>query len=557
MWYLARVAWLFPVWAALAVLLVGWGLLVRRVLVRVGGGAFNGSLSAFQTLWLGYAGLLGCLLLASLAVAVDRVVLTIAWLPALAGFALERTAVVRRIRQVTRRPRIAIVLGGVVLVTVFACAWAASDEVIWYDTGLYHLQAVQWNTTHAAVPGLANLHARLGYDNSVHVFAALVDSLWRGMSVHATNGFLLAIVLVQWVVEIVMARTPRGRIRQAYCLVTLPLFLGKLWTPEVASLSTDLPLAVVGAVLVLELLTMPRGRGLLLGVLVLSLAAVATTTKLGGLAFFVVVAIAMLWRVRGHIRRAQLTVFAVPAFVLTAWTARNVIVSGWLVFPVFGKLGLPWAVRSKTAHEHLRWIESWARIRGKHPSEVLDHGFFHWFVVWFDAFRTSREVMLLLASVPLAIARFLRDAATSAVSRLGESAAIVACVVALLQWFVGAPDVRFGGFLFWLLPAVLLAPVLARSLRKPELRPIVFALVIALAGWNDGLSPRLGRPPSLFGRLPEPGAAATRVVPAGPETELLVPATGDQCWNAGLLCTPEPRHQMFRDPHDVGAGFEP
>ena len=86
--------------------------------------------------------------------------------------------------------------------------YAACDLVQWYDTGLYHLQAVQWSTHYPAVPGLANLHYRLGYNNSVHLFAAYTDAFWEGVAAHIANGFLLLVVLCQWFSEIFFARTP-------------------------------------------------------------------------------------------------------------------------------------------------------------------------------------------------------------------------------------------------------------------------------------------------------------------------------------------------------------
>src|SRR5262249_24842366 len=142
--------------------------------------------------------------------------------PALAGFALQRKAVIRRLHSLRLRPR---VVGVVAIVGIVAClvvAFLSCDAVILFDTGLYHLQAVKWNATYSVVPGLANLLARFGYNNSSLVFATFVDGVWEGVSVHATSGFLLAAVLAQWFSEILCARTPRGRLRQVYCLFTLP-----------------------------------------------------------------------------------------------------------------------------------------------------------------------------------------------------------------------------------------------------------------------------------------------------------------------------------------------
>jgi len=43
-----------------------------------------------------------------------------------------------------------------------------------YDGGLYHLAAVRWIWEYGAVPGLANLHGRLGFNSALSAVAALV-----------------------------------------------------------------------------------------------------------------------------------------------------------------------------------------------------------------------------------------------------------------------------------------------------------------------------------------------------------------------------------------------
>src|SRR5262249_4153559 len=41
-----------------------------------------------------------------------------------------------------------------------------------FDTGLYHLQVVNWSAAYPAITGLANLHHRLGFNNASLLLAA-------------------------------------------------------------------------------------------------------------------------------------------------------------------------------------------------------------------------------------------------------------------------------------------------------------------------------------------------------------------------------------------------
>jgi hypothetical protein len=332
-------------------------------------------------------------------------------------------------------------------------------------------------------------------------------------------------------------------------LLTLPFLLAKLWQPEVASLSSDLPLALVSAVLVLEVLSWQRGRALAT-TLIVSLGAIAMTTKLGGLALFAVVGVAVLTDRRIE-RRTWLAALALPATITILWLVRNVVLSGWLIFPAFGHLPVAWAVPREIAASNLRWIESWARLPQQTPEAVLDHGFLHWFTPWFEGFRQAKEMILLAVTGALLAWR-----AVGPRWSVGERAAVAACVLGLVQWFVGAPDLRFGGFLFWVLPAVLFAPTIVAAMRAEASRPLVVALGLALCAWSGGFTPRLDDlVPKLVNRPVAPPRMT--VVPAFTTAGSFVfqPVKGDQCGDEPIPCTPEVGQQQQRDPNDLGAGY--
>lgn len=545
------------VWVLLFSIVLGWGLFATWLFQRVA--AFGGSLSTFQVAWLGYATLLGFLELCSVVAAMTVLVIVLTLVPAIAGYALQRRALAARVRTLLRQPRRVAVVAAVVVATSFVTAYAACDLVQWYDTGLYHLQAVQWATHYPAVPGLANLHYRFGYNNSVHLFAAYTDAFWEGVSAHIANGFLLLVALCQWFSEIFFARTPRRRLRQAFCLFTLPFLLVKLWTMETSSLSTDLALTVVSFALVLEVVSLqPTSRQRLLALLpITALAAVVVTTKLAGLAVCGVAMLLIAFELRTAVAwRTRLLVFACPAVVVVGWLIRGVIASGWLLYPVFGRLPLSWSVPRSVAESDFGNIKSWARMFGKGPDEVFGHGLWHWFGPWLDGFRASHEFTLLLIALTL-LAWRLASGPTGAVRRAGETAAVIACGLGLAQWFFGAPDLRYGAFLFWLLPAVLIAPMVARALREPTTRPLVVALSFVMTAWAGGFSFHLdARVPKLWGRPPAPQHVVTDRVTAGPATDVFVPEKTDQCFDAELPCTPNPSTTQ-RDPNSLRSGYNP
>lgn len=553
---------LVGVWVVLFAIVLGWGLLVLWLLRRFGGTGFAGGLGTFQTVWLGYAALQGFLQLASFGLAINNLVFALSCVPAAAGYVLQRDTLARRWRFAwSRRLRITVVAGVVVLLTWIVVAYAACDDVALYDTGLYHLQAVKWMTRYPVVLGLGNLHMRFGYNNSVHLFGAYTDTLWEGVAAHLANGFLLACALSHWFTEILVARTPRGRVRQVYCLFTLPWLLAKLWGGDVSSLSTDLPLTIFSFVFALELLSLPRGSrdrsGLPLTVVV-TVAAVAVTTKLGGMALLLVSGVIVLvFAGKAIVTRRWLMVLVLPALLVVGWLARGVILSGWLIYPVFGHLPLNWSVPPKMAALDYGNIQSWSRMWKTPPEVLAEHGFWWWFAPWLDTFRAAREFMLLVVSTALLAWRTAEGPGRSAVRTAGEWGAIAACLLGILEWVTGAPDLRYGNFWFWMLPAVLFAPMVADAMTNAHARTALVALSIALCAWSGGFAfHETVSVPKLWGRPPAPQRAKTIHNVTG-DTDVLVPSTDDRCFDEPLPCTPQPGIQVLRNPADLGAGFEP
>ena len=62
------------------------------------------------------------------------------------------------------------------------------------DTSIYHAQTIHWIEDYPAVPGLANLHARLGYNSSWLLLNAIFSFSYLGLgSFHFMTGFLFFI----------------------------------------------------------------------------------------------------------------------------------------------------------------------------------------------------------------------------------------------------------------------------------------------------------------------------------------------------------------------------
>jgi hypothetical protein len=139
--------------------------------------------------------------------------------------------------------------------------------------------------------------------------------------------------------------------------------------------------------------------------------------------------------------------------------------------------------------------------------------------------------------------------------------------VAVLAWFVTAPDPRFLGSALWICAGALLAANPAREVlpdRAPRSRRILSGTAalcgvgfLAFIGYMGSTVGGAFIPPGpLQGRYP---LRTVETKPFRTESGLIlhVPIKGDQCWEAPLPCTPYPAPRLgLRNEHAPYGGFE-
>ena len=233
------------IWTLVAVVAAGSGYVVRRALFAVLGTPAGGI--ARGDVWLGLAALVAYLL-------VWNMFLAITWwtwaVPLVAG-AWGTFAGLRRVS----RPRLDRRAAGA-LVAV-ASGWAIlADQALGpaddYDFGLYHLNLITYAEHYAAVPGLANLHIRLGAGDAHLLLAAFLDrSPVAGAGPHLVVGLLVSLLLLD--VGLRLARPgnaePSFSRRLAVLLVPAVVVIASL-APQQRLSSPNLDLGVVVAAVV-------------------------------------------------------------------------------------------------------------------------------------------------------------------------------------------------------------------------------------------------------------------------------------------------------------------
>src|SRR6478736_1562306 len=167
---------------------IGWGAALLRLLLP----RTPSTPGAAVLFWAGFATLLGLLQIWHLLLAVDwRATIALlgsGWIVLFLNPAARRAATVR--------PSTGCSL--VLAVLALWLAFRALDFPRNYDSGLYHFATIRWIGEFPAVPGLANLHDRLAFNQSYFLFVALLNAHpFSNEGYHAANSLLWFALLAQ------------------------------------------------------------------------------------------------------------------------------------------------------------------------------------------------------------------------------------------------------------------------------------------------------------------------------------------------------------------------
>lgn len=369
-------------------------------------------------------------------------------------------------------------LPSIILVLLFALVLENSTQrALHPDTNLYHAQAVRWIESFPAVPGLGNLHGRLAFNSSWFVANALFSFSFVGLrSFHLLNGFIfLAVALFFWqaIPALLQGSFSLSTLSQAGFLPLSFYLLGG----QISSLSTDLPVSLLIwliAVLWLEACEQPQPWHPWLITLLIFF---AITVKLSALPL-ILIWIPLMWQNR----RQMLPLTLLGGLILLPFLWRNVILSGYLVypFPVLDVFNFDWKVPLELVAGDRQDVIAFGRSFIADPSAP----FSEWFPYWL-ARQTANRIIIFCAALLTPLAglplRFMPRALW-----LGW----LAMYGGILFWLASAPDFRFGyGFLLaalflaftpWLWKGIRYWPALQKAFGPAFSGLLTFYLLLTL-----------------------------------------------------------------------------
>jgi hypothetical protein len=568
-------------WIYLFLLCLSLGATLDKLLSRYTAGISSHQLGVFYQFWLGFMVLIGLLQAISLFSSLNKYVFIALSLLGLLSAIFNFRQALPRIRSIYNAVFTAKGFVSLLSVLILLCvvSYSANREVLHSDTFLYHYNSVKWAKEYPVVPGLANLHSRLGFNSAFFLFAAFFEvGPLTNHSAHIAVSFLLVVCAIHWF--FVITSRSESAAKRILCMMTfLYLLLHIISQIDVASLSTDYPMAVLCLIFCLVLLDNTPYKNLLL----LSLAAVAFSFKLSGMltiatAFVVLIATIIQTR-QGQISTADrklatrltMTSLGFFFFLLAGFIIRNIVMSGWLIYPFpFGNLHLPWSVPKPFVIDLMDWIKSYPKIPGgANPTTIKENDFFFWFTQWFTRFKIFVESDMFFGSLFLLFwcVFQVRSFSKFIYAHLNTLLLVLFSVASIALWFTSAPDLRFGSIYFFLFFAGSVVLFYEGSRYKQVLNviiPIVFVgqIIYRMPSYVFNVKPKL----FTFVYTKQPKLKQVVGSPPGEEPALMLymPEVGDGCGNSPLPCTPYAggflhNHRFIkqREPGNISKGFLP
>jgi hypothetical protein len=419
-----------------------------------------------------------------------------------------------------------------------------------YDTGLYHAQTIQWIEKYEAIKGLGNLHGRLAFNSSFFLPSALFSfSFLKIPPLHSLNGYLfilLSFTTIRYLGE-------SKRIPGKHCFFYVGLFLlgMSFFDMRISSPSTDLPTAVLIwyiFLIILRKIELVRLRVIdFHSLIAIILVCLTVTVKLSAIPVALIILYLMYFSYDDWGYNHYICISIIAFFFLFQWIMRNVILSGYLVFPYpsIDIFSFDWKIPITKVVDEKNWILSWARIPRKHWGEVLSMPLIDWFPVWFSSKPLLLKTMFICCMTsPVVMAfRVIVDP-----SHYRKNCPFILCwaisFVGVLFWFFTAPDFRlvYGFMTVCVLIAiyVLFGETIFRSRSFSYGLLIVFAVfIIFFLKSSPFFSDK--RPQMSFSNrwlFSEQYRTLEVDVKCLEGFTVSIPRKGDQCWDTPIPCVP-------------------
>lgn len=347
------------------------------------------------------------------------------------------------------------------------------------DTNLYHAQSIRWLEEYGALKGLGNIQSRASYNSSFFPLTALYSMKYLfGQSMHTVQG-LLALLLAGECTSLGKILTRKHALLSDFARIAAVYYLTLLYK-QIISPTSDYAVMIVLFYVFIRWLALldEREESEVPYALLCMVGAYTVTLKLtAGLVLLLVLKPLIRLIRKGKV--LHILGYVVTGVIIVApYLIRNVIISGWLLYPstAIDLFPVDWKVPKVIADADAFQIRSWGK--GIHEYGIFENLPSSWMPNWFVTMLTSTEKVLILLDALAILVILVLGVLLLVQSLLHRTRRItvnsdrllvlVTLMVSFLFWLMSAPLTRYG-YTYILLLFMITGGDLAQHLFTPDI----------------------------------------------------------------------------------------
>jgi hypothetical protein len=321
------------------------------------------------------------------------------------------------------------------------------------DTIGYHAETIEWIKNYKAIPGLVHLHTRYGYQGLWFPVTALFNFNFRG----TTGVSFINIAVLTWFLLFLLSRIDEN-LKGSKVLtgfLWLLLLIGCFWSYTAIRLTatSQNPDFIVTLFTWISLyLFIRKNSGATNLAIACCFSITAITIKLSALPLVLMILYSFAILLKEQKKKAVLVLMGFAALILSAFVSRNIISSGYPLFPSpFPDIAhVDWKLDKELAQMEKEYITAYAKTgvnyNAKEIHEINQSGLAQWMPAWWTnrsaADKTIVVMLLLSFLLSLIFMRHIKEA------NFRIQFTLIFLFGGIIFWFYSAPDPRFGaGFM--------------------------------------------------------------------------------------------------------------
>lgn len=330
------------------------------------------------------------------------------------------------------------------VVCVAATLFWTTSKPIHYDTYLYHIQTIKWIEEYGVVPGLGNLYFRFAYNSAFMTLQALFSMEWMlGQSLHTVNGYVCSLAIIYALADNRLLKNERPELSD---LLKAAMILYVYYERDfISSPNSD----ILTMLLILYICAkwsefierdvrdaLPYTYLCVLGVW-------AVTVKLSAGVCIILAIYPFVLLVKRKQWKAMAVNICVGLLIALPWLARNIIISGYLLYPYpqLDFLTVDWKMPESVVTFDSREIMVWGRA--VKDVSLFDMPVWEWFPTWFK----DVPHLVTIAGFGSALALIIYIFYSLVVAKKQDMRKTVLfgySILALFAWLFSAPLIRYG-----------------------------------------------------------------------------------------------------------------